>query len=362
MSLRKHIYSKQQGLHWRNNVAIIRYKCDTCKREIEIPENRRGLEVINRCVITDKCRGELYKIDRKQDFIRGEFPPKVPGLTDYTQRRVLYNHTQAVAATEWFIEHNLGVAPSVQVVIDRAITTEETQEDIPCALRSDTETFQQVEITDFDVTITGPNTLTITFTDPESGVAQMIARSTAPTAVEASTTTETPTFQVTSTNTLLTIATLNSTITSNQPIGVDIVFTPPGESSLAPISYVAPASVSSDSPWNDFPTILIQGKQYRVRSFNAFNSGMTDGTIPDGSSFYINQISDGSPKRDITSREVILLLAQSPYDNIDKITNQLIDANRITAANAELSLFYQDRELFAFTTIISSTFPPIREV
>lgn len=341
-------------------MAIIRYKCTTCKREIEIPENKRGLEVINRCVITEDCRGTLYRIDRKQDFIRGEFPPRVPGLTDYTARRVLYNHTQAVAATEWFIEHNLGVAPSVQVLIDVAAESIEEFDDTPCALRATGGNFDQVETTDFTVTITGPNTLTITFTDPVSGLAQMIARSTAPTAVETSEVSEQASFQMT-TGTLLTIATRDSSISSTSSIELDVVYTPPGEVTGVQATYVVPASTNTSSPWSDYSTIQIQGRNYTVRSFDAYIPEMVDGTIPDGSSFYFNQVNDGS-NRDILSREIVILLAQSPYDNVDKITDRIIDTSRVDATNAALSLFHQNRELYAFTSIISSTFPPIREV
>lgn len=341
-------------------MSIIRYKCTTCKREIEIPENKRGLEVINRCVITEDCRGTLYKINRKQDFIRGEFPPKVPGLTDYTARRVLYNHTQAVAATEWFVEHNLGVAPSVQVLIDVAAETAEEFEDTPCSLRATEGNFDQVETTDFTFTITGPNTLTITFTNPVSGLAQMIARSTAPTVVETVEDIVQPSFQLT-TGSLLTIATRDNTVSSSSSIDLDLVFTPPGEITTVQVTYTIPSSVDSSSSWSDYSTIQIQGKNYTVRSFDTFISEMVDGTIPDGSSFFFNQINDGSD-RDIASQEVIILLAQDPYETIDKITNRLVDVNRIDATNAALSLFLQDREMFAFTSIISSTFPPIREV
>ena len=84
-------------------MAIVVYKCDVCDREIEILQNPEGLETVGRCVITDGCRGNLYQIDTKQDFIRGKFPETVAGLTDWTQRKVLYDHTQSVATFQWRI-------------------------------------------------------------------------------------------------------------------------------------------------------------------------------------------------------------------------------------------------------------------
>lgn len=342
-------------------MAIIRYKCTVCKREIDLTENQRGLEVMNRCIITDGCRGELYRIDRKQDFIRGEFPPRVPGLTDYTARRVLYNHFQTVATTQWFVEHNLGVAPAVEVLGDRAAENSEEFLDTPCVNRAEEGNFTQVEVTDFQVTITGPNTLTITFDNPESGQAQCIARSSAPVAAEEAAETAAETTQLTATGSILTIATLNRTISENSSIDVDLVYTAPGATTSTTVTYTVPASTTSASPWDDFDTIQIAGKNYQVRSFDIFTSGMTDGTIPDGSSFYVGEIDDGGA-RDIESGEVLVLLALDPYATVDKVQDRIIDLSRVTATNAAVSLFTSDRELFAFTPVITSTFPPIREV
>lgn len=342
-------------------MAIIQMKCTVCKRQIELPENKKGLEVINRCVITEQCRGTMYRIDRKQDFIRGDYPARVSGLTDYTPRRILYNHTQAISSTKWYITHNLGVSPSVQVVLNKSSTSEQELSEIPCVLRNQTETFEQVETTDFTIEITSPNTLVITFTDPQSGLAQMIARSSAPVNVVDSVETTSPSFQL-STGTLLSIATLNDTISSVGNVDISLTYTPPSNTTTISKTYTATPNTSTESPWFDYSEILIQGRKYKVRSFDAFVSEMSNGTIPNGSSFYFDQIGTGSPLRDIESREVILLLALSPYHTIDKIQNQIIDVNRITAENAALSLFYQDSELFAFTTIISSTFPTIREI
>lgn len=336
-------------------MAIIQYKCNTCKREIEIPENPRGLEVISRCIITDGCRGKLYRIDRKQDFIRGSFPSAVPGLTDYSARRILYNHEQAVSSDEWYITHNLGISPSVQVLLNRSSSSVEADEDIPCSLRNDSETFEQVETTDFTVEIINANEIIVRFTDPQSGLAQLIARSSAPVITEEEDVAEAATFQLTN-NSLLVIATLNDTLSSSNNISLDLTFKAPGSVTTITENYTVSPSQVSESPWNDYTSVLIQGRRYRVRSFNTYVSGMVDGTIPNGSSFYFNQVNS----REIDTQEIFILLALDPYADIDKVTNQVIDTSRINAINAESSLFHQDRELFAFTSVIASTFPAIR--
>lgn len=318
---------------------------------------------MDRCIITLGCRGELYRIDKKLDFVRGEFPPRVSGLTDWSARRVLYNHEQSIPSREWRIVHNLGVAPSVQVLIDRAVLSDDTDENVPCVVRSDTETFEQFETLEFEVEIVSPNELILRFENPESGLAQLIARSTVGRVVETTPEEEAAPFQLTN-DTLLTIATLNETIPSASPFNLDVVYTPPGGTSVTKTYSVGAGLPIVTSPWNDFATVLIEGKRYKVRTVDAFIPGFVNGTVGDGSSFYFNQISGiGSPvARSISPREIFILLALSPYDNVDKVRDRLVDVSRVTAANAELSFFHQDRELFVFNNIIISTFPQIREV
>lgn len=348
-------------------MAVIEYKCTACKREIEIPENRLGLEVVQRCIITEGCRGELYRIGRKQDFLRGSLPPRVTGLTDYTARRALYNHTQSVLATDWFITHNMGVVPSIQVLVDSAAATAvETDTTIPCALRGDSEAQTQVETTDFTIEIVNANEIILHFPSPQSGLAQLIARSTAAAVVETSATSTAAQFQLTATNTLLTVATLNEIIPEPNNITLDITYLSPDGITSVVHTYDIGTTANVDSPWDDFETILIQGKRYKVRTFDAYIAEMGDGTLPNGSSFYFSSLdidASGSPgPRGIAGREVYVLLGLDPYTNIDKVKDQVIDASKVTAANAELSLFVSNRELFAFETAIDSTFPPIREI
>lgn len=346
-------------------MAIIRFKCTVCKREVEIPENKNGLEIIDRCVITSGCRGSLYRIDRKQDFIRGEFPPSVAGLTDWSARRALYNHEQTVRSSEWRIVHNMGVSPSVQVLIDRAILIDE-EADVPCEVRSDLETFEQIETLDFSVEIVSRNELIIRFENPESGFAQLIARSTAREVAVTAVEEEDATFQLTN-NSLLTVATLNSTISSSISFDIDVNYIPPGETLPITKTYTVGTGLPNvNSPWNDFNNIIVDGRRYKVRTFDTFVSEFADGTIGDGSSFYFGNISAtmlGSPvSRLVNPREIFILLALSPYSNVDKVFNRIVDIQRVTASNAELAFFQQDNELFAFQNIITSVFPPIREV
>ena len=106
-------------------MAVVVYKCNVCKREIELQRNKKGLESTNHCIITHGCRGELYQIDLFEDFIRGKFPDDVAGLDNWQQRKVLYNHSQTIERSTWNITHNMGTYPSVQVFVDRPIEGDE---------------------------------------------------------------------------------------------------------------------------------------------------------------------------------------------------------------------------------------------
>ena len=99
-------------------MAIVVYKCDVCKRDIELEQNIKGLENIQRCTITHGCRGKLYQTKVLPDYVRGRLPDQVAGLDDWRQRTVLYNHEQTIESDSWLVNHNLGTFPSVSVFVN----------------------------------------------------------------------------------------------------------------------------------------------------------------------------------------------------------------------------------------------------
>ncbi|KKM24953.1 hypothetical protein LCGC14_1599940, partial [marine sediment metagenome] len=241
-------------------MAVIRYKCTVCDRIIEIIEQPTGLERISRCVITDKCRGTLYKLERLEDFAVGKFPPDVRGLTNHIQRNVLFNHTQAIADASWLVEHNLGVNPSVQVTVDR----EETVDSVVVESR--------IEIEPELITLIDKNSLTITFDRPETGLAQIIARSTSFQQTVEAVTADITYVPVSQTN----ILTIGADLSSNQFPEVE-----PGTYSVRIYyldqetldetafesavfnDYVARSPIST-SAWNDTSEIFVSGQVYTI--------------------------------------------------------------------------------------------------
>ena len=89
-------------------MATINYKCDTCKRNIELLENKVGLTNQNLCVITKNCRGNLYSIKRNPNNVRESLPAYDQNLEDYVQRKLFYKHIQIIPNTEWIVNHSLG--------------------------------------------------------------------------------------------------------------------------------------------------------------------------------------------------------------------------------------------------------------
>ena len=325
-------------------MAIVVYKCSVCDREVELLQNPDGLETVGRCIITDGCRGNLYQIDVKQDFIRGKFPDAVTGLTDWTQRKIIYDHTQTVATSQWRVEHNLGVNPSVQSFGERP---------------SGDETIL-VEIEPDSIEIVDENVLLLNFSRTESGTAQCIARSSRPvveTVRVEEVTTEVAPFQITATSEL-SIATLDDSTN----IDITISFTTPDER-VVDVTYTVDDAPALASPWSDTNKIYFHGKVYTIRSFNVISEvELTDGTVVDSSSFYFKNIDTGSGSRTMTSEEVIVLLADDPYETYDKQVNTFVDPTLISSEQASFSFYYENGELFVYNNLIETVFPHIRQV
>ncbi len=325
-------------------MSIVVYKCPICDRTIDIVRNEQGLETVGRCIITDGCRGQLYQLSVKQDFSRGQFPSAVAGLTDWSQREILYNHIQSVEDSVWLITHNLGVNPSVQVHVDR-----------PSG-----DTTVLVEVEPDSIVIISENVLQVNLSRDESGIAQCIGRSSRPVIknvrVEEETTTITP-FQL-SGNSEISIATLDS---STNNTFVFTFVTPDGRT--IDLTYIVDDVPSIVSPGSTTDKVFFHGKSYTVRSFSGIDQVLiTNGSVSDSSSFYIKTVDVGSGARPMLAEEVIFLLADSPYAETDRIDDRFIDPTVIGADEATFSFFYENGEFYAYDNLIETVFPNIRSI
>ncbi len=343
-------------------MAIVVYRCNTCKREIELQRNQRGLETVGRCVITHGCRGNLYQVNLFPDYIRGTIPDPVTGLDDWKQRKVLHNHDQPIERDVWTIEHKMGVVPSVSVFVDRPIQDDPDNRE---------------EITPDDVRAISDNVLQLSFERPWSGIAQLVSKQSDPDLLrptERIFVEEESPIQI-STQGEISIATriypTDPVADLSGPVVTLLVEYNSTIGSVITELYSADNQPSLLSPWQGsaYDRIVINVKSARqpftVRSFNGITTEMTVGNIDTGSTFKfvgIDPTGSGSNFRDIQKGEVLILLASEPYGIVDKITDQYIDVADVTADNNPFGFFYNNGEFFAIPDIITNVFPAILNV
>lgn len=139
-------------------MATILYKCNICKRTIELLENSNGMTVFSKCIITSGCRGKLHQETRNSNNIRENYPNVVPGFTNYSKRNILFEFEQKLLNNTWKINHNLNTFPSVNVY------TQETSGIIKQNPDS------------FEIKYINPNTIHIVFSTIKKGKIQCVSR------------------------------------------------------------------------------------------------------------------------------------------------------------------------------------------
>ena len=337
-------------------MSVIRYKCTNCNREIELIEQPTGLETIGGCVITNRCRGRMYRLERLEDFAVGKFPSDVTGLTNYIKRNVLYDHTQAIADSVWLVEHDLGVNPSVQVLVNR----EELIDGVVVKSR--------LEIEPQSITLIDKNNLTIRFDRPESGLAQVIARSSAFTQ-----TVETIdpgiTYLPVSQSNILTIGIdcESGQFPAGTTAGLQLVriyyldqqtLDETAFESAVYKDYEARSPVST-SAWNDVSEIFVNGQIYTVMTID-IGDPVTDIGAPSAGTvlFQAGTSTSGFPYDQ--SPNMVVLLSNPPHQNVDKNRNQLFRPDLDVGPALTLDSFiFAAGEILIDQTKIEGVFPPI---
>ena len=343
-------------------MAIVVYKCNTCKREIELTRKPSGLEVVGRCTITHGCRGSLYQVKLHPDYVRGSIPDPVVGLDDWKQRKVLHNHVQSIERSEWVIEHNMGVVPAISVFVDRPIQGDPDN---------------QEEITPDDVIALNDNILKLVFERAWSGKAQLVSKQSDPDLLKPSVRTVTETadpIQISSSGEISLATRINpsepSLDLSASVVSILVEFnTTLGE--ILQELYSADDQPSLNSAWQGsaYDRVVINVNSARqpftVRSFNGITQNMTTGTVDSGSTFkfiVIDPTGNGNNFRPINKGEVLILLASAPYGIVDKILDQYIDVYDVSDENNPFGFYYNNGEFFADPAIVTSVFPPILNV
>lgn len=350
-------------------MATIKYKCDTCSREIELIENKNGITTFSNCTITQKCAGRLYSVGRNPNNLRESIPPYHVSLDDYSPRRLLYVHTQDNANVEWKVEHNLGLS-CVFIVYG-----------------------SNSEIIDEDAYTlkTYSSYATIQFPFPTAGVVHVISRVSSD---ESITTNDVGVeYTVVSANNLLTFAlpkyitridsgaadpsitpTPTATALSSQPysicsntIQIEIEIQKPNQQPLTCTETLD--ALSSTSPWNGWNDIMVRNRKlYCVKSknitslkiFTNVNSNKID--IPDGTTFKILRIDYGTGLlTDIPDRGLLMLLSSAPFTALDKDVHHLTDCGELVGLRDTVFLF-KNNELYINSKYIESTYPKITKL
>jgi hypothetical protein len=338
-------------------VAVIEYRCTECDREIQLIERPQGLETIGRCVITNKCKGTLYKTDRFEDFAVGRPPDDVTGLTNWIQRNVVHDHQQAIAETVWSVEHNLGVNPSVQVIVDR-----ESVDD------TGTVTTSQIEIEPETITIVDENNLTLTFDRPESGIAQIIARSTRATELVVEAVPGITYIPVTVSG----ILTLGVDVDSNQfpivdetTLTVRLYYLDQEELTESAFStavfrdYSASTSLDTTSAWSNVSEIFVNSNVYTVVTLD-IGDPVNELGAPAAGAVLFNSGKSTTGFPNDQAPNVVVLLSTDPHQNADKNRKRIFRPDLDVGPALTLDSFiFADGELVVDESKTEIVFPPV---
>jgi uncharacterized delta-60 repeat protein len=346
-------------------MATITYQCSICERQIDLLENTQGLTVFGKCIITNGCKGKLNQLTRNPDNNRETFPSEVPGLQDYVQRKALFTYTQTLPQNVWNIQHNMGVSPAVDVYI-----------------YNQTNTLVPLSPTQYTITLVDQNNITLTFNTVQTGIAQLVARSTAKIQPQTITPATSP-FQVTSNGVFifavpkyLTKFDYPPSLIPNPqlpydlqtaPIRIEVMITEPNTESVICTEYLDTSLFNT--PWNDWNEILVRKrKNYylfskSILNFRTFGEETTSfSSIPNGTQLAITRIDYGTGVlQPIDAEGLLILLANSPYTSADKIQNQVIDVADMVD-NVIPYFTYNTTDFFVDQSCVEKTYPNILNV
>lgn len=318
------------------------YECDECYRRIRVPTNRYGLDVMQRCNITQHCRGTLHKIKLTRDInSTPAFPPEISGVQDWFQRKILYTHEQSVQSKKWTVHHELGNKPVLHLYVNMIVDGIE----------------QLVPVEPTNVTTVDLNTTELTFSVATSGLVQCVSLASAN---EINATNTEPTapsvapLQITNNSGEIAIATL----VQDGLITLSVEYTTAAAQPIVDIDYVNIATTTALSPWGGVRYIVVNGRKYHVRSFNLATKAnaavvFEAGLVPSGSAFRISKVNGNNIKQ----HDVLILTAKSPFATVDRIYDQCVDAAMVTVSDPET--YWQGGKAYCKLSAVKNVYPAI---
>lgn len=366
-------------------MATINYKCDTCKREIELLENKLGLTTFSTCTITKDCRGSLISTKRNPYNVRENIPKHDKALDDYSERKMFYEHIQEIPSATWFVEHGLGDS-CIFIVFD--------------------ENNLVMDKSNYTVTRQAAGISLVSFSSKIIGTVHVLSR-TGGAIYDPSTSEDAFDFQV-SFNDVITfaipkfISRVDSRAAPIEPPD-DIPVTPPVSATPLPspapsdtsyplyslsdktiqieIEVIKPnepsvtctetldAFVSSTSAWFGWSEILVRNrKHYCVRTIKISelkvftNTNSQKLNIPNGTILKIKRIKYGDASNNvfvnIPDRGLLMLFSESPHTSSDKIVDKLLDCGEMVGI-ADQVFRFTDLDLYVSSDMIEKSYPKI---
>lgn len=312
------------------------YECDVCKRRIRVPTQRRGIDVVQRCIITHNCQGKMHRVRLTKEInSTPAFPTEIAGVQDWAQRRRLYTHNQTVQSFSWVINHNLSTNPNMYVLAVRVADGKEVM--VP--IKPDV-------INTIDL-----NTIELKFNKAERGLAQCIATASKNTfnPVTSAGIAATAGDSLLTNFGELTIATLDTV----DNINLEFTYDSPSSTLPVIIEYSGINRPSTSSAWRDAGNVIVNGRRYQVRSFNILTntpapSYFEQGAIANGSQITITS--------DVNANQVLILMSLPPFASADKVISKYIDCATLTSTPF---IYYSRGDLYAKNDVIKNTYPPI---
>lgn len=305
------------------------YECDTCRQQIEISADNNSIQLLNRCIITQGCTGELHTTLTANN-------PK--SEIDYQARNVLYEHNQLLPSDTWTISHALGADPITYVYRDQL---DENGKKAHALLDPD----------DYELFYIDSNTTAIKFSIAQSGIAHSLARS-SNVVVETNTSDGDEFIQVTA-NSILTIAKKIDDDLEQTSTHI-INFTSPSTGEVRPIPLTFHSHKYNNdialfnTPWKGTDELYVGGYGYKVQSVR-MDSVIASNAIEDGSPFFFDD------------SNFIILISNNPYENaVDISLDPYVNVTGLTEKSLNITAKVTGDELSIEKQHTSSYHPNIK--
>lgn len=318
------------------------YKCTVCNRKLRVPTNKKGMDVLHNCTITNGCKGKLLLVRLQSDILRTPTTtPSEVDVRDWFQHNVLHTHTQTIPSNKWNITHNLSGHPIAHLYLNKVVDGVE----------------RLVPVERPIITVVDINNITISFDVAESGQVQLIALSSVENTVTSDATVQPLVTQLTNDAGVLSLASL-----STHPIlSVSLTFVINNQPIVVKYTNID-STAAIISPWVGASKVFIDRQLYTVRSLNILHhpdaaAVFLSGQIPPtGGIVYVSAIDGAVPK----PKELFALLSAAPHTPNDKIYDEVVDISLASTEPSGLMYSYgkisanqkQVRQVYPYITVV----------